>query len=67
MLTLSLSPVLKIGFTFAFFHVPGKTPDSLLLLIIYIMLGVKIFGAIFSNFGPKESNPVAFVASILDK
>ena len=64
MFTLSLSPVLKIGLTFAFFQVSGKPPDSILLLIIYVMLGVKMLGAIFNNFGSIESNPVAFVTSI---
>ena len=53
-----------MGFTFAFFHVPGKTPDSMLLLIIYVMEGVNAFGAIFNNHGPMLSRPVAFVTSI---
>ena len=47
--TLSLSPVLKIGLTFAFFHVHGKPPDSMPLLIIYVKEGVKVFKAIFNN------------------
>ena len=35
LLTLSFSPVLKIGFTFAFLNAHRKIPDSMLLLIIY--------------------------------
>ena len=38
----------------------------MLLLIIYVMEGVKTFEAIFNNLGPIQSNPVALVASILD-
>ena len=39
--TLSLLQVLKIGLTFLFFT------DSMLVLIIYVMEGVKTFEAIF--------------------
>ena len=39
----------------------------MLLLIIYVMEGVKTFEAIFDNLGPVQSSLVALVASILDK
>ena len=37
------------------------------LSTIYVMEGVKTFEAIFYYLGPMQSNPVALVASILDK
>ena len=39
----------------------------MLLLIIYVMEGVKTFEAIFNNLGPMQSNQDAFVTSTLDK
>ena len=62
-----MDPALKTGFTFACFHIPGNTQDAKLLLIMYVIPGVKVFGAIFKNLGPIESNPVDFATSILDK
>ena len=60
-------PFLNIGLTFASFHGCGKTSSTKLLLIRYDILGHKISGAIFKNFGPMRSNPVAFVLSRLFK
>ena len=34
---------------------------------MYVIPGVKAFGAIFNNLGPIESNPVDFATSILDR